>query len=408
MTVQNTRSDPTRDLIDLAALAASRLRRVPSTPHELGARLDPARYRITPSVAVVGNAVAEAIREPDARLIITMPPRESKSTTAAVFGTLVALRRNPDTEVILASYGDDLAEKHSRTVRSLITEHGDLLGLRFDPAKTSAGEWTLDGHRGGLAARGILSAITGRGADLLIVDDAVKNAAEADSPTYRQRVVDEFRATLLTRVHPGGSVVIIGTRWHSSDLIGTLLTEEPERWQHINIPAVAETGVPDALRRSPGQAMTSAVGRTPEHFADLRRSLGERSWWAEFMGQPASPEGNVIRREWLDMWRLSTLPERFTRTVVGVDPSDSGQGDAAGIVAASLTRDGAVVIHCDISAPMTPEQMQQQQMMMQQQMQMQQQGGQPPAPTGPSAGSGSTPTGARPRRRPSPSTEWTF
>ncbi len=361
---QNTRSgtltldnaeQAARTLAEAEHLAQRRMRQVPVTPHELAARLDPEHYRITPAAAMVGTAVAEAVRDPDVRLIITMPPRESKSTTAAVFGTLVALRRDPDTEIILASYGDDLAEKHSRTVRSLIAEHGERLGLHLDPAKTSAGEWTLAGHRGGLTARGILSAITGRGADLLIVDDAVKNSAEADSPAYRQRVVDEFRATLLTRVHPGGSVVVIGTRWHPQDLIGTLLAEEPERWRHINIPAVAASGVPDALGRAPGEVMVSAVGRTAEHFADLRRSLGERSWWAEFMGQPASPDGNVIRREWLDMWRLSTLPERLTRTVVGVDPSDSGQGDAAGIVAASLTRDGAVVVHRDISEPMTPE-----------------------------------------------------
>ncbi|MCA4726892.1 terminase large subunit domain-containing protein [Mycolicibacterium fortuitum] len=364
MNVQNASAGtPTLDSAEQAAralaeaehLAQRRARRVPTTPHELGELLRPAEYRITPAVAMVGTAVAEAIREPDARLIITMPPRESKSTTTAVFGTLIALLGDPDAEIILASYGDDLAEKHSRTVRSLIAEHGDRLGLHLDPAKTSAGEWTLAGHRGGLTARGVLSAITGRGADLLIVDDAVKNAAEADSPTYRQRVADEFRATLMTRVHPGGSVIVIGTRWHPDDLIGTLLRDEPERWRHINIPAVAETGVLDALARRPGEVMVSAVGRTAEHFADLRRSLGERSWWAEFMGEPASPDGNVILREWLDMWRLSALPERLTRTVIGVDPSDSGHGDAAGIIAASLTRDGVVIVHRDISKPMTPE-----------------------------------------------------
>jgi phage terminase large subunit-like protein len=70
---------------------------------------------------------------------------------------------------------------------------------------------------------------------------------------------------------------------------------------------------------------------------------------------PASPEGNVIRREWLDLWRLSALPARLVRTVVGVDPSDSGEGDAAGIVATSLTAEGVVVVYRDISEPMTPE-----------------------------------------------------
>ena len=193
------------------------------------------------------------------------------------------------------------------------------------------------------------------GADLLILDDVTKNMQEADSPTYRRRVIDEFRSTLLTRLHPGGSVIIIGSRWHPEDLTGVLLAEEPERWRQINIPAVAEAGIPDALSRAPGVAMISAVGRTPEHFADLRRSVGERTWYAEFQGVPASPEGNVIRRAWLDAWRLSAMPANQMRTVVAVDPSDSGQGDAAGIVAASLTPEGVVAIHRDVSERMTPE-----------------------------------------------------
>lgn len=364
MTTQNARSDAfTFDSAEQAAhalaeaehLAQLRARRVPTTPHELGQRIMRG-YRITPAVALIGNEIDRAIREPDQRVIISMPPRESKSTTAAVLGTLAALRRNPDARIILASYADELAEKHSREARQLIAEHGDLLGLALSPDKASAGQWTLDGHRGGLLASGLLSGLTGHGTDgLLIVDDVVKNMAEADSPTYRRRVVAEFRSTLLTRVEPGASVVVIGVRWHPEDLIGTLLTEEPERWRLISVPAVADAGVPDSLGRAPGEVMVSAVGRTPAHFADLRRSLGERMWWAEFQGVPASPEGNVIRRAWLDAWRLSAMPGNPVRTVIGVDPSDSGQGDAAGIVAASLTTEGVVVVHRDISEPMTPE-----------------------------------------------------
>ena len=72
-------------------------------------------------------------------------------------------------------------------------------------------------------------------------------------------------------------------------------------------------------------------------------------------GVPASPDGNVIRRERLDAWRLSAMPSSPLRTIIGVDPSDSGEGDACGIVAASLTTDGVVVVHRDTSAPMTPE-----------------------------------------------------
>jgi hypothetical protein len=166
----------------------------------------------------------------------------------------------------------------------------------------------VESHGGGLLAAGILSGITGFGADLLLVDDPIKNAQEADSAAHRRRVLYEFRSTLMTRLHPGGSVVVIGTRWHEQDLIGTLLAEEPDRWRHINIPAIAEQGIPDALGREPGVAMTSALGRTADQFDDLRRSVGSRSWYALFQGVPAAPEGRLIKRQWLDDWRLPAAP----------------------------------------------------------------------------------------------------
>ncbi|MFF0487796.1 hypothetical protein ACFYTQ_02110 [Nocardia sp. NPDC004068] len=128
----------------------------------------------------------------------------------------------------------------------------------------------------------------------------MKNAQAAESATYPRRVIHEFRASLMTRLHPGGSVVIVGTRWHPEDLIGTLLAEEPDVWDHINIPAVAETGIPDALDRSPGAAMVSALGRTAEEFAALRRTVGKRTWYSLFQGVPAPPEGGLVRREWFD------------------------------------------------------------------------------------------------------------
>ncbi|QLL10073.1 hypothetical protein H0P51_08080 [Mycobacterium vicinigordonae] len=304
---------------------------------------------------MISDALADAITQPDRRTIITCPPRESKSTTVAVIGTLFALSRNPDERVILASYADSLAWEHSRTTRALVEEHSDLLGFRLSADKTSAARWAVDGRRGGLLAVGITSGVTGFGAGLLLIDDATKNAAEADSEASRARVLAEFRATLMTRVHPGGSVVIIGTRWHERDLIGSLLREEPERWTHVNIPAVAEGGIPDALDRPPGVAMTSALGRTREQFDDLRSSVGERAWYALFEGVPSSPEGGLIKREWLDDWRLPAAPPNPVRTVVAVDPADSGERDAAGVVAASLTADGQVALIADVSAHMTSD-----------------------------------------------------
>ena len=99
--------------------------------------------------------------------------------------------------------------------------------------------------------------------------------------------------------------------------------------------------------------MTSALGYTAEHFAAIRRTVGERAWYALYQGVPAAPEGGLVKRDWLDQWRLPAAPTAPIKTVVGVDPADSGSGDACGIVAASLTREGVVAVIADVSAPMT-------------------------------------------------------
>ena len=345
----------TSTLVGTRTLAAERAQRRPASPAELGKRLIPG-YRITPAIAIISDALADAITGPDRRVIVTLPPRESKSTTVAVVGTLFALMRNPDERVILASYADSLAQEHSRAARALIAEHSETLGFSLSADKTSAARWQLDGRLGGLLAVGIMSGVTGFGAGLLLVDDAHKNAQDADSAAGRHRVLQEFRSTLMTRIHPGASVVIIGTRWAEADLIGSLLAEESDTWTHINIPAVAEAGIPDALDREPGVAMTSALGRTPRQFDDLRRSVASRSWYALFQGVPSNPEGGLVKQDWIDTWRLAVPPGGPVKVVIGVDPADSGEGDAAGIVAASLNRDGTIAIIADATGQFTAEQ----------------------------------------------------
>ncbi len=189
----------------------------------------------------------------------------------------------------------------------------------------------MDGHAGGLLATGINSGVTGFGADLLILDDVVKDAAEADSAAHRCRVVNEYRSTLATRVHPGGPVLLMMTRWHEPDLAGELLDSEPDVWQHTNVPAMATAGVPDALAREPGATMTSALGFTPEHYAAARGTSGERAWATLYLGVPTAPAGGLVKCEWLDTWRLPAAPVAPIKTLVGVNPSDSSSGDSCGL-----------------------------------------------------------------------------
>ncbi len=189
----------------------------------------------------------------------------------------------------------------------------------------------------------------------LIIDDPVKDQSEADSKAHRERVIKEFRSTLVTRLHKDAGVCLSQTRWHEKDLAGELLSAEPDRWHHINVPAISAVGVPDSLNRPPGVAMVSALGFSAEHFVGMRRSVGERVWNALFQGVPRAPEGGLVKLGWLDSWRLPVAPYSPVRVVVGVDPSDSGSGDSCGIVAASLGSDGVVAVVADVSAPMTSD-----------------------------------------------------
>jgi hypothetical protein len=321
----------------------------------LARRLDP-KFVVTPTIRLLSDVAVRAVDEPDQRDIVTTPPRTGKSRLLAIWTVVWALARDPDLQVVLVSYSDELAQAHSREARQLINEHADALGIRLAQDKTAVGRWRVDGHAGGLLATGINSGVTGFGADLMIVDDPVKDAAEADSAAHRRRVITEYRSTLATRVHPGGSVLLVMTRWHERDLAGELLDAEPDVWTHTNVPAVAETGVPDALGRTAGTAMTSALGFTAEHFAAARRTSGERAWYSLYEGVPSAPEGGLVKREWLDRWRMPSAPLGTVSCVVGVDPSDSGSGDSCGIVAASLTAEGVVAVIADQSAPMTSDQ----------------------------------------------------
>lgn len=337
------------------ALSTARGRRRPQSPAQLARQLI-RDYRVTPTVQLLSDALQRAIEEPNRRLIITCAPRTGKTKLTSVALPVYALMCNPDTEIILKSYGDSLGGESSSEARRLIAEHADVLGYELQPDQQAKGRWKVAGARGGMLAGGIFAGTVGFGANLLLLDDPIKSRIEADSETIRRRLWNEFHASLMTRLMPGGSVVIILTRWNEADLAGELARTSPDVWEVINIPAVSTLGVPDALGRDrPGVAFTSANGFTADDFASIRRQLGEREWAAQYLGTPSTPQGGLIKARWLEDWRLPAAPARAVKIVVGVDPADSGEGDESGIVAASLSADGAVALIADASGHYTSD-----------------------------------------------------
>ncbi len=335
-------------------IEAARGRRRPSTPSELARRVIQ-HYVTTPALELISDVLNDAIRNPGRRLVITTPPRSGKSLLVSIIGVLFALMVDPDQNVIQVTYADSLSEEFSHQAKALAAEYADLLGFELSSDRKAVGRWKISGRRGGVLACGIMSGVTGHGAGLVICDDVLKNQAEADSPSQKRKLRAEFDNTIMTRLHPGASVCVIQTRWSTDDLAGSLLSEDGRSWQYVNIPAISEEGIEDALEREPGEVMTSALGRTRRELDEVRSRISSRSWYSLYQGSPVDPAGGLIRSEWLADSRLPAAPHPLRRIVIGVDPADSGRGDHAGIVAAGLTAAGDVVVLRSTSRQMTPD-----------------------------------------------------
>lgn len=159
-------------------------------------------------------------------------------------------------------------------------------GLELSKSSQSVTHWQLQGHKGYVHAVGMGGPVTGFGADLLIIDDAIKDAEQADSAVEQAKAWEWFKMVALTRLSPDGRVVIIHTRWNEVDLIGRLTTEFPDKWKVLNIPAVTDERVvwPERWSR--------------EAYARIKEEAGTRTWEALYQGNPVPPEGALLKRAW--------------------------------------------------------------------------------------------------------------
>lgn len=282
------------------------------------ALMDPAYEHARHSALLIQHL--EAVERGDIRrLAVFMPPRHSKTYHVSERFPAWFLGRNPSRRVILASYGADLAEGSSRKVRNLLLdERWPWRDVRVAQDSAAVNKWATS-HGGEVIAAGVGGAMTGFGADLLVIDDPVKGRAEADSETYRETTWSWYTEVARTRLMPGGRVVVCQTRWHEDDLAGRILNHGGD-WTVLNLPAVAEAD--DPLGREPGAPLWPAwydAAALAELKADLTSAQGSRAWTALYQQSPTADEGGMFKRAWFTRrWNEKTLP-KLTYTVLAVD-----------------------------------------------------------------------------------------
>lgn len=258
-------------------------------------------YRAAPHHRRIAEALERVERGECLRLMICMPPRHGKSELASRRFPAYALGRNPGRQVIAASYNGDLAGDFGRDVRNIVAEPEFRALFRVSLAADSkaANRWHTDG--GGMyVAAGVGTAVTGRGAHILLIDDPFKDREEADSELRRKRVWDWYTSTAYTRLMPGGAIVLINTRWHEDDLAGRLLAQQErggDQWEVLSLPAIDDRG----------------TALWPEDYPlsrllEIKAVLPERDWNALYQQDPTPDDGTYFRRDWFRTWdRLPAL-----------------------------------------------------------------------------------------------------
>ena len=283
---------------------------LPRTPVDL-AKLDTNnQYMVPLHLKLLNEKLLEVEKGKIKRLMVFMPPRHGKSTIISHYFPAWYLSHHPHSRIILTSYEADFASSWGRKVRNCIQEHQAELGISVDENSAASFRFDLSHYYGGMITAGVGGAITGRGANVLVIDDPVKNAEEVNSQTLRSRTYEWYRSTAHTRLEPDGAIIIIQTRWHQDDLSGKLLDEmlndKGDHWEVISLPAFAEEN--DVLNRDLDDPLW------PERYPtsvllEKKQAIGSYWFSALYQQRPQPAEGVLLKKDWIKYYE--SLPKDF-------------------------------------------------------------------------------------------------
>ena len=286
-------------------------------------------------IDLVASALQKCLDGGVKRLIINLPPRGLKSHMVSVALVAFALGHDPTKKFICASYGQDLADKHARDCRTIMMSpmYRALFPQTVIAVKSlSDFTTTRGGDRMSTSVNGVL---TGRGADIIILDDIIK-PDDAMSESRRREAIDWYRNSLLSRLNDkeNGVIIIVMQRLHQEDLVGELLGSEPDRWEVLSLPAIAredETYPFDTVFGQ--QTFRRRVGEPlhPERESlsvldQIKQAIGEFNFQSQYQQDPIPVEGNLVKAEWLCSYSPEERPKKFSFVLQSWDTaSKSGE-----------------------------------------------------------------------------------
>lgn len=254
-------------------------------------------------LAPIAEMFERILRGDVVRAVASTPPRHGK-TELLLHGMAYLLADDPERQLSYIGYATTFAEDKSRKARGIARE----VGVPISPEAWSRKNWRTGVADGGVWATSITGPLTGQGFGVMIVDDPIRDRATAESATYRQHHYEWFNDTAFTRLEPGGSCIVVQTRWHEDDLAGRLIKDG---WECVNLPALGDGTDPD---RPEGSALWPE--RWPaERLLEIKAQLGEYGWASLYQGQPR-PRGGALFQDVRFFERLPGGPRRYA---IGLD-----------------------------------------------------------------------------------------
>ncbi|MGE5195428.1 MAG: terminase large subunit domain-containing protein [Deltaproteobacteria bacterium] len=286
-------------------------------------------------------------------LVVSMPPQHGKSELCSKYLPAWYLCNYPTRRVIVTGYGTDFAAHWGAQARDLVRSWGRVFNVRLSKHASAAVNWELEQHGGGMIAAGTGGPLTGKGANLLIIDDPIKNDQEARSAVQRENLWSWWQSTASTRLRHRALTLVIQTRWHRDDLAGRILHEAKtnrQRWREVRLPALAELG--DPLGRAPGEPLWPA--RYPlDHLTRVRDATTSYVWRSLYQQDPITegttewPEKLFGDSIWFDEW-----PREWRVRTAALDPSKgrtSKYGDYSAFVMLVVSQEGIGYVDADLA-----------------------------------------------------------
>lgn len=295
-------------------------------------------------------------------LMVFVPPQHGKSEIVSRCFPAWAFGRDPNVKIVECSYSATLGQQFSRSIQRIMDSPEYQ---RIFPATTLNGSnvrtvtrgylrnvdlFEIVGHKGLYKTQGVCGSLTGTAVDIGIIDDPVKDAMEAYSATYRERVWDWYTSVFLTRLHNESRQLFIMTRWHEDDLAGRILKREADKWEVLSIPAIRETlhdGNADDPRQ-PGEALWE--GKHGIERLEAARTRSPRIFSALYQQHPTADGGNIVKRDWfrfVDAAAFARMRRHGEPIVFFADTAftDKISNDPTGIIATCRIADDLYITH---------------------------------------------------------------